>query len=350
MPGQVHGICAANFAHREFNRERAGGCDADSYVPELIPPVREGDHPGQRRPMVRCVAPGALFTVVSRFNAHSPPLAVQPDSLTRFAWLSVAAAVLTIVLKAGAYWVTGSVGLLSDALESVVNLAAALMALAMLTIAARPADESHAYGHFKAEYFASAAEGTLIVLAAAGIATAAVDRLLNPHPVEAIGLGLVISMTAALVNLGVARVLFGAGRRHRSVTLKANAGHLMTDVWTSGGVVIGIVVVTLTDWQWLDPVVALLVAANIVWTGITLVRGSALGLLDTALPPDERAAVQMVLDRYVAEGVQYHAGAHPAGWSAPLRFVPCPGSGPMARCARTRPSRTDGARPTRGIA
>jgi cation diffusion facilitator family transporter len=251
-------------------------------------------------------------------------------ALTRFAWLSVAAAVATIGLKAAAYWVTGSVGLMSDALESVVNLVAALLALAMLTVAARPADEGHAYGHFKAEYFASAVEGALIVLAAVAIAAASADRLLHPRAVEEIGLGLGISAAAALVNLAVARVLLAAGRRHRSIALEADAQHLMTDVWTSVGVVVGVAGVALTDWEWLDPVIALLVAANIVWTGVLLVRRSAQGLLDGALPTEERAAVQAILDGYAAEGAAHHAlrtrqaGAHrfvsfhvlvPGSWS-----------------------------------
>jgi cation diffusion facilitator family transporter len=237
-------------------------------------------------------------------------------SATRVAWLSVGAALLTIGLKAGAYWVTDSVGLLSDALESVVNLVAALMAVAMLVVAARPADEGHAYGHFKAEYFASAVEGTMIVGAAAAIAFAAIDRLLHPRPVEAIGLGLAIAMLAAVINFAVARVLLAAARRHGSVALEADARHLLTDVWTSIAVVAGVTAVAATDWEWLDPAIAMLVAANIVWTGVQLVRRSALALLDGALPADERAAVQAVLDRYATDGVRCHAlrtrqaGAH----------------------------------------
>lgn len=228
-------------------------------------------------------------------------------SLIRFAWLSIAAAVATIGLKLAAYRLTGSVSLLSDALESLVNLAAALMALAMLTIAARPADEDHAYGHTKAEYFASAVEGLLILVAAASIGWAAWGRLLNPQPLEQPGLGMAISLVATAINFGVARVLLAAGKRHRSITLEADAQHLMTDVWTSAGVLAGVGLVWLTDWERLDPLIALLVAANIVWSGIQLVRRSALGLMDTALPAEDLAEVQRVLAGFTAQGVSYHA-------------------------------------------
>jgi len=228
-------------------------------------------------------------------------------SLTRFAWLSIAAAMVTIGLKATAYLLTGSVGLLSDALESLVNLVAALMALAMLALAARPPDEEHAYGHSKAEYFASGVEGALIVLAAVSIGWTAWPRLLHPQPIEQVGLGLGISIGASLINLGVARILLQAGRRYRSITLEADAHHLMTDVWTSAGVLLGIGAVVVTGWERLDAIIALIVAANIVWTGVQLVRRSALGLLDTALPEAERGAVRQILERYQQEGVQFHA-------------------------------------------
>jgi len=228
-------------------------------------------------------------------------------SLTRFAWLSVAVAVLTIGLKTTAYWLTGSVGLLSDALESLVNLLAAIMALAMLTLAAQPADEEHAYGHSKAEYFSSGVEGALILLAAASIGWTAWDRLLHPQPIEQVGLGLAVSVAASILNFVVARILLAAGRRYHSITLEADAHHLMTDVWTSVGVLVGIAAVALTGWERLDPIIALLVAANIIWTGVQLVRRSALGLLDTALPEEEQAAVRQVLERYVGSEVQFHA-------------------------------------------
>ena len=228
-------------------------------------------------------------------------------SLTRFAWLSIAAAVLTIALKSVAYLITGSVGLLSDALESIVNLVGALMALAMLTIAARPADEDHAYGHSKAEYFSSGTEGTLILVAAVSIGVAAVQRLITPKPLEQIGLGLGVSVVASIVNLSVAIVLLKASKRYNSITLEANSQHLMTDVWTSAGVLAGVGAVTLTGWEKLDPIVAFIVAGNIIWSGVRIVRKSVLGLMDTALPAEEKSAILRVLEEYSQGGVQYHA-------------------------------------------
>jgi len=231
---------------------------------------------------------------------------IDRSSLTRFAWLSIAAAVVTIALKTGAYLLTGSVGLLSDALESSVNLAGALMALAMLTVAARPADEEHAYGHGKAEYFSSGVEGTLILIAAAGIGVAAVQRLLVPRPLEQLGFGLGITVVAALLNLAVALVLLKAGKRHHSVTLNANAHHLLTDVWTSVGVVVGVGTVALTGWERLDPLVALVVAGNIVWAGVRIVRTSVLGLMDTALSAECQGTIQGILESHREDGVEYH--------------------------------------------
>jgi len=231
----------------------------------------------------------------------------QRSSLTEFAWLSVAAALVTMALKGMAWWLTGSVGLLSDALESTVNLAGALMAVSMLTLAARPADEDHAYGHGKAEYFASGLEGGLILIAALSIAYAAVQRLLHPVPLEQIGLGLVLAVVAALVNLGVALVLLRAGKRHDSITLRANAQHLLTDVWTTAGVVLAVAAVSLTGWLWLDPVVALAVAANIVWAGWRIVGNSVHGLMDRSLPEAELATIRAVLDRHTGPHVRYHA-------------------------------------------
>jgi cation diffusion facilitator family transporter len=229
-------------------------------------------------------------------------------SLTRFAWLSIVAAVLTIGLKAGAYRLTGSVGLLSDALESLVNLVAAIAALLALSVAAKEPDEEHAYGHEKAEYFSSGLEGALIVLAAGLIVAASLPRLLHPAPIDQVGWGLAVSVLASLINLGVAWRLFRAGQEFHSITLEAGARHLFTDVWTSAGVLVGIGAVVLTGWERLDPLIALAVAANIVWTGVRLVRRSMLGLIDTALPADERAAIEAVLDRYSrGEGVQVHA-------------------------------------------
>lgn len=241
--------------------------------------------------------------------AGQPALPALDDRrfLRRFGWLSIGAAVVTIGLKTTAYLLTGSVGLLSDAVESLVNLAGAVMALAMLTIAARPADEDHAYGHSKAEYFSSGVEGSLILMAALAIAVAAVDRLVTPRPLEQVGMGLCIAVVASMVNLGAAVVLLRAGRRHRSVTLEANAHHLLTDVWTSAGVVAGVAAVALTGWTRLDPLVALGVAANIVWTGVRIVRDSVRGLMDAALPADEVALVRQILDAHITGGAQYHA-------------------------------------------
>jgi cation diffusion facilitator family transporter len=241
------------------------------------------------------------------------------SSLRRFAWLSIAAAIATIALKAAAYLLTGSVGLLSDALESFVNLAGALMALAMLSLAARPPDANHAYGHGKAEYFSSGVEGGLILIAAISIGVAAIDRLLHPRPLEQLGLGLTISVVASLINFGVSVILMRAAKQYDSITLQANAHHLMTDVWTSAGVLVGVGAVALTGWLWLDPLVALAVAANIVWTGVRIVHASILGLMDTALPAAEQAAIVEVLERHVAEDVKYHAlRTRQAG---PRRFV-----------------------------
>jgi len=242
---------------------------------------------------------------------------MQPKSLTRYAWLSIAAAIATMMLKSGAYLITGSVGLLSDALESLVNLAGALMALAMLTVAARPPDEDHAYGHSKAEYLSAGAEGALIVVAAVSIAVAAVDRLLHPRPIEQVGLGLAVSVVAALLNLGVALVLMQAAKAHRSATLQASSHHLMTDVWTTGGVLVGVGAVAMTGWLVLDPLVAMAVAANIVWAGWRIVSDSVAGLMDAALPMREQRVLHELLQGYAtADGIEYHAlrtrraGAH----------------------------------------
>lgn len=228
-------------------------------------------------------------------------------SLERFAWLSVAAAIATIALKSFAWWLTGSVGLLSDALESLVNLAAALLALSMLRLAASPPDEEHPYGFSKAEYFAAGIEGALIVLAAGGILLAAIPRLLQPEPLDAPILGLSVSALATLINFGAAVVLLRAARKHGSIALEADGRHLMTDVWTSVGVVLGVALVFVTGWLRLDPLVALAVAAHIVWTGVGLVRRSAKGLLDAAIPQADRDAIQKLLDEYAKQGVTFHA-------------------------------------------
>lgn len=227
------------------------------------------------------------------------------STLARWAWLSIGAAVATIALKYGAYALTGSVGLLSDALESVVNLVAAVLALMAIRIATRPADESHPYGHGKAEYFSAGAEGLMIVVAAALIVWSAVDRLVSPQPLEALGIGLVITAVATAINLAVGIAVLRAGRRHRSITLVADGRHLLTDVWTSVGVIVGVGLVAVTGWLPLDSLVAIAVAANILWTGYSLVWGSVKGLMDHALPAGEVDAVRRVLD-----GVR---ACHPAG-------------------------------------
>jgi cation diffusion facilitator family transporter len=255
---------------------------------------------------------------------------MESPSLARYAVLSAAAALVTIALKGGAYLVTGSVGLLSDALESLVNLVAAVVALRALAVAARPADEAHAYGHTKAEYFSSGFEGALVLVAAVLIAWTAVRRLLDPEPLGHVGLGIGISLLASVVNFAVARVLFRAATRHGSIALEADAHHLMTDVWTSAGVVAGVGLVGLTDWEILDPMLALAVAANITRIGYSLLERSMLGLLDTALPAEVRDAIGEVFARHESDGIQFHAfrsrqaGAHrfvsvhvlvPGAWS-----------------------------------
>lgn len=228
-------------------------------------------------------------------------------SARSYATLSIGAAILTIALKFGAYFLTGSVGLFSDAAESVVNLIAALVALWALTLAARPPDEEHAFGHSKAEYLSSGVEGALILVAAASISVAAWGRLFNPQPLEQVGLGLVITLVATAVNGGVALILLRAGRRLRSITLRADAHHLLTDVWTSGGVVLGVILVHLTGWLLLDPAIALIVAANIVWAGVRLLRETGYGLLDTALPAVDQQIIAAVLARYKEKGILFHA-------------------------------------------
>ncbi len=229
------------------------------------------------------------------------------SSLTGYAWLSIAAAIATITLKSTAYLLTGSVGLLSDAAESFVNLLGASIALAMLTIAARPPDEDHLFGHDKAEYFACGAEGVLIFIAAVSIGFAAVNRLINPRPIEQAWAGLAVSGAAALINFLVARTLLSAGKKNNSVTLEADAHHLMTDVWTSIGVIGGVTAVALTGWQFLDPVIALCVACYIVWTGYRLAKNSVIGLMDSAMPANKCNEVTTVLDRYKSRGIQFHA-------------------------------------------
>ena len=228
-------------------------------------------------------------------------------SLKRYAWLSIAAAIATILLKGWAWWLTGSVGLLSDAMESFVNLAAAVVALAVLALAAEPEDAEHAFGHNKAEYFSSAFEGLLILVAAGAIIYTAAERLLSPQPLEAVGLGLVVSVVASGINLAVARVLMRVGREFRSITLEADAHHLLTDVWTSVGVIAGVGLVWLTGWLWLDPVIAIAVGMNILWMGWSLLKRSADGLMDVSIPAAELQAIEAILEDYEARGLKFHA-------------------------------------------
>jgi cation diffusion facilitator family transporter len=221
--------------------------------------------------------------------------------------LAMGAAVLTMGLKFVAFLITDSVGLFSDAAESGINLAAAIVAFAALTVAARPADEEHAYGHTKAEYFSSGLEGAMILVAGAAIAMTAINRFLHPQPLENLGIGLAVTLVATAINGGVGLILLRAAHRLRSITLRADGQHLMTDVWTSAGVVVGVLLVGLTGWLPLDPIVALLVALNIAWTAVRLMRESALGLLDTALPAEDLAVIARVLEKYRAGGVRFHA-------------------------------------------
>jgi cation diffusion facilitator family transporter len=228
-------------------------------------------------------------------------------SLKKFIYLSIFAAVMTITLKGMAFLLTGSVGLLSDALESGVNLVAALVALVILSIAEKPADDDHAFGHSKAEYFSSAIEGGLIIAAACSIVWSAYPRLLHPQPIENVGIGLVISFAASLINLGVGWILLREGKKSHSIILTADGKHLMTDVWTSVGVVAAIGLVKVTGWLILDPVIAMLVALNIVWTGYRLMQQSARGLIDTAIPNEERQQIELIFDQYRKTGIEFHS-------------------------------------------
>lgn len=221
--------------------------------------------------------------------------------------LSIGAAILTIALKFWGYWLTRSVGLLSDAMESGINLVAALVSFWALSLAAKPPDEEHAFGHSKAEYFSSALEGLLILAAAASIALAAGKRLFHPQPLEHVDLGLALTFLATAINGGVAWVLLQAGRRLRSITLRADAHHLFTDVWTSLGVIAAVFLVSVTGWLLLDPLIALAVAANIVWTGIRLLRETTSGLLDRSLPRQERQVILDLLAPYDRQGILFHA-------------------------------------------
>ncbi|MBI5309928.1 MAG: cation transporter [Actinobacteria bacterium] len=238
------------------------------------------------------------------------PQTTQTDRqrrLVRMVTLSIAAACATIVLKVTAWLLTDSVGLLSDAAESVVNLVAALVAFAVVRWAAQPPDEEHAYGHEKADYLSAGVEGGLILIAAVTITVSAVDRLIDPQAIESVGLGLAVSLVATTINFSIARLMIAAGREERSATVEADGRHLMTDVWTSVGVVVAVGAVALTGWERLDPVIALAVAANIVVTGVRLVRNSLGGLMDRALEPKELEGIEAVLRSHRGGQVDFHA-------------------------------------------
>lgn len=236
-----------------------------------------------------------------------PASGFERRPLDRLLWLSIAAALTTMCLKLAAWQATGSVGLLSDALESIVNLAAAVLALLLLRWASSPPDARHLFGHEKAEYFSAGAEGALILLAAASIVWAAVGRLLEPQELNDVGVGLAVAALASLVNLSVGLVLLRTGTREGSITLEADGRHLLTDVWTSVGVIVGVAAVALTGWERLDPIVALAVAVNIVLTGVSLVRRAGAGLMDAALTAPERERLEAALDSYRRDGVAFHA-------------------------------------------
>lgn len=251
-------------------------------------------------------------------------MAAQQPSLAIYGWLSIAAAVATIALKSYAYWLTGSVGLLSDAMESLINLVAAVIVLITLSIAARPPDDNHAYGHDKIEYFSSGAEGIMILLAAISIAYTAWERLWHPEPLQQLDVGIAISVFASLINLIVARVLIGVGRSRKSITLEADGKHLMTDVWTTIGILVGIGLIAVLNhfqatldwakqlgmqgWEILDPIIAIIVALHIVWAGIQLIQRTVAGLMDAALPEEELAEIVEVLEHFASvDHITYHA-------------------------------------------
>lgn len=228
-------------------------------------------------------------------------------NLSQYALLSIGAALATMALKTLAFFLTGSIGLLSDALESIVNLVGASFAFAMIKVAERPADDEHAFGHSKAEYFASALEGVLIFIAAISIMYTAIQRLMNPGPLEQLGIGLIIATAASLINLIVGRILIKTGKKHSSITLEADGHHLMTDVWTSVGVVAGLIVVAITNWSALDSIVAILVAINIIWTAYQLLKRSIHGLMDAALSKEDLDKIDAVISKYRSLGIEFHA-------------------------------------------
>ncbi|NNE68442.1 MAG: cation transporter [Pyrinomonadaceae bacterium] len=229
-------------------------------------------------------------------------------SLSRFAWLSIAAAIATIALKTSAYFYTNSVGILSDALESTINLAAALLALWMIKIAERPPDEDHEFGHHKAQYFSSAVEGLLILMASVWILFAAIDRFIRPVELESLGLGVIISLIATAINLSVGIILIRAGKQHDSIVLEADGHHLLTDVWTTFGILAALMIVLLTGWSLADPIAAIVVAFGIAFTGFRLVRRSVLGLMDTAIDAEDLVKVRKVISKFAKVGeIEFHA-------------------------------------------
>jgi cation diffusion facilitator family transporter len=270
---------------------------------------------------------------MSRFDAS----ALSPTLLLR---VSIGVAVLTIALKTLAWWITGSVGLLSDAMESLVNLASAIFALVMVTIAKRPADADHPYGHHKAEYFSSAFEGLMIIVAAAGIGWAAVQRLLHPQPLEQLGWGLALSVVSSAINWALAWAMMQSGRRHRSMALEGDARHLMTDVWTSAGVIAGVGLVALTGWGWLDPAVAIGVALNILREGGALVWKSSQGLMDNALEPEVMAEVEKTLKEFEHHTIRFdHISSRRSGQRRFLDLhMHMPASWTLGRAAALRGS------------
>ena len=236
-----------------------------------------------------------------------PDTKIRKKSLAPIVWVSIIASLLTISLKSTAYYVTGSVGFLSDAMESFINLAAGIVAFAMLSVAARPPDKEHPFGHDKAEYFSSLIEGILIVLAAIGISYAAVNRIYHPQPLNELNIGMLLSVLATLINFITARILLYYGRKHNSITLEADSHHLMTDVWTTVGIVCGIFLVKLTNWQILDPLMAIAVAFSILYTGGKLIIRSIDGLMDTRVAEKDLIRIRQILDQFIDKEINYHA-------------------------------------------
>ena len=232
---------------------------------------------------------------------------IQKKSLAPIMWFSIVASILTIIIKSAAYFTTGSVGFMSDAMESFVNLVAGIIAFISLTIAARPADKKHPFGHDKAEYFSSLTEGLLITLAAVGIAYTAINRIYHPQPLEELNIGMALSIFATLINLATARLLLYFARKHNSITIEADARHLMTDVWTTVGIVAGIILVKFTNWQILDPIMAILVAVSILYTGAKLIIRSTDGLMDEKLSEKDLKIIMEILENHKSKGLDYHA-------------------------------------------